>query len=177
MDAAQLVTFGNDIRNNTDQTVIDALASNNPGVIAEWYSQQASPDFWIFKQSVDTDTVRDSLVASETAADEDAATNPGLNSQQRWHFDLLMHNGHYNPAKRVSRDLLVKIFPSHMTGTRNKIISDATTRANRIEKLLAVTLDGPGGGNGSAPTSAAGATHFGGVSWIDVDQALQATQS
>ena len=175
MNQAQLVAFGNDIRTNTNQEVIDALAENNPGLIAEWYNQTASPDFWVFVQSVTTDTVRESLSPSETCADEDAPTDPGLNAEQRWHFDLLMHNGSYDPAKRVSRDMLVKIFPSHMSQTRSNVLSDATRLANRVEKVLAETLDGPGGGNGSAKTSSAGCTHFGNVSWVDVNAALDAT--
>lgn len=174
MTPEQLVTFGNHIRANEDQTVVDALAANNPGLVAEWYNQPTT-DFYVFAQSVDTDTVRESLVASETAEDEDHATEPGLNAIQRWHFDLLMKNGSYDPSRRVSRDMLVKIFPSYMSQTRSNVLADATRLALRVEQVLAITLDGPGGGDGSAPSSSAGCTHYGTVSWVEVNQALEGT--
>lgn len=44
MDQDQLVTFGNHIRNNTNQDVIDALAAGNNVAIAAWYNGDASPD-------------------------------------------------------------------------------------------------------------------------------------
>lgn len=171
MTSVQLITFGNHIRNNTNQTVIDALASGNHSIIAAWYNEQADPAFWIFVDHVTTDEVRASLDWNEVLHD----TN-GLTDLQRWGFETLMHNGSYEPAKLNDRNALIKIFPTSMSNTRTAVLADATKQATNIEEVFAEEASGPAGGDGSSQGNSAIATFIGTVSHIDVFNALTATE-
>ena len=53
----QLTTLKADIEGNANQTVIDALAAGANNAIASWYSGDASPDYWVYKDLVPIDEV------------------------------------------------------------------------------------------------------------------------
>lgn len=113
-------------------------------------NQVAAPGYYVFVTSVDVDTVRQSL-----DWDEVLHATTGLTAIQQFGFNTLFHNGTYDPSLESSRDALVKIFPVHMSNTRQAILADATKLATIAEKLLASNGTGPGGGNGSAAAQSA----------------------
>ena len=75
MTPSELQTFADHMAANTDQTVIDALADGSNNVLLGWYNQTAVPDYWIYRATVPTSDVRDSInmqnLADITAADLD----------------------------------------------------------------------------------------------------------
>lgn len=64
---AQLTTLKADIQGNTDPTVVQALADGNIGGVANWYNQDASPDYWIFRRDVEANEVRDVIDVQDMA--------------------------------------------------------------------------------------------------------------
>ena len=75
LTSGQLTTLKADILANTDPAVIQALADGNDGAVAEWYNLDAAPDYWIFRDLVPSDEVRDAIdaqnIADMTSADRD----------------------------------------------------------------------------------------------------------
>ena len=67
LTAAQLTTLKSDIEGNANQTVIDALAAGANNALADWYSGQASPDYWIFKDLVPIDEVSEAIDLDDIA--------------------------------------------------------------------------------------------------------------
>jgi hypothetical protein len=150
LTAAQLQVFATDIENNTNQTIIDALASGNNNAIRDWYNSEASPAFYIFVTSVTVDEVRHSLDWDEVL---DSST--GLTELQRWGFETLLHNGTYDPRDENNRNALVKIFPAGMSNTRSAVLADATKLASYAQQLFSSAATGPAGGDGSSASNAA----------------------
>lgn len=171
LDQSQLVTFGNHIRANTDQAVIDALAAGALNAIAAWYNQDAAPDFFVFRTSVSTDDARKAIDYSEVLSD----TTP-LGDVERWAFDNMLANGDFDPTVENNRDALVAIFNgSDYPNTRAALLAESVRLATEAEKIFAVTATGPAGGNGSNATNAAALVVDGDVTVSDVDLALEAT--
>jgi len=142
---AQVATLATDIENNTNQTVIDALAAGNNNAIRDWYNEQASPNFWVLKNSISVDELVESLDWTGEYADfkDDM---PAIR--------LLLDNGTYAPQPVGAREALNAVF----TGAGNSkaaILGMATRTATNAEKLFAVSTTGPGGGNGSAQAQSA----------------------
>lgn len=52
LTAAQLTALKTDILANTDPVVVQALADGANNAIANWYNQQASPDFYVWLTSL-----------------------------------------------------------------------------------------------------------------------------
>ena len=167
MTTEQLVTFAAHIEANEDADVVAALAAGNNNAIVDWYNQTASPSVWVFKHSVDVDEVRRSLDWDEVLDDTD-----GLTVRQQFGFNVLMHNGTYDPTELNNRNGLIKIFPSSMPNTRAAMLEDATRTATRAEAVFIETATGPGGGNGSAQAQSAIATFTGNVTRDDVRAAV-----
>lgn len=168
LSQAQLQTLATDLQNNTNQTVIDALAAGNNNALAEWYNQQASPDFFVFLNSVTVDEVRKSLDWSEVLDD----TN-GLTDLQQFGFNTLFSNGDYDPSNPNNRTALINIFPPGMTNTRQAVLADATKLASNAEKLFSTTATGPGGGDGSAANQSAVSSFLGTLSSNDINLARE----
>lgn len=182
----QIITFGNHIRANEDQTVVDALAVGDNNTIRDWYNQETSPAVWVFKSSVDTDSAFRSIDKDEyidipasggsTVGDlVEAIEAASLARRQEIALNLMLANGTYDPREESNRDALVKIFPSSMPNTRAAFLADATRKANYAEAIFIATATGPAGGNGSAQGQAAIANYEGSVSKDDVRNALAAT--
>lgn len=64
---AQLTTFKDDIEANTDPVVVQGLSDGNDGDIANWYNLEANPNYWIFRNLVSSDEVRDAIDAKNIA--------------------------------------------------------------------------------------------------------------
>ena len=142
---AQLITLGTYINAN----LMDPPLNDQELAIA--LNAQASPDFWVFKTSVATDTARESLDWDEVL---DETT--GLTELQRWGLDTLLHNGDFNPALEQTRDGLVAIFPgADFVNTRASILAASTRLATLGEKVLSSVGTGPAGGDGSDQTHCA----------------------
>lgn len=180
----QRITLGNHIRANA--AVADALAAGNLGDIRDWYNGQASPNFWVFKASVDTDSAFKSIDKAEyvnVPASEgttvaqliESIEAASLARRQEVALELMLHNGTYDPSIESNRDALVKIFPATMPNTRAALLVDATRLATEAEKLFAIAASGPAGGDGSAQNNSAIAVITGQLTTADVDLALELT--
>lgn len=165
MTPAQLVTFGNDIRGNTDPAVVAALAAGNNNQIRDWYNQDAAPDHWVFIEQMQVD---DAVEAMDWATDY-TAFQDDMNA-----FLLLFRNGSYGVAGEGARNALNSIL-SGANSTKNALLGIATRLATEAEKLFTVTATGPGGGDGSASNNSANTVFVGQVTRDDVRDALAAT--
>lgn len=67
LTAAQLTDLKTDIQANADPTVVQAISDGNHGAIAAWYNQDASPDYWIYRELVEADEIRDSIDVQDLA--------------------------------------------------------------------------------------------------------------
>ena len=183
LTSAQLQAFADDIDGNTDQTVIDALAAGSHNTIRNWYNQEASPAFYVFLTSVDTDTAFKSIDKSEyidvpasggTTVESlvEAIEAASLARRQEVALQLLLANGTYDPSVQANREALVEIFPNTMPNTRAAFLADAVRQANYIEKLFATEGSGPAGGDGSSANDAAIPGYEGNVTTADVDAAV-----
>lgn len=72
LTTAQLQALKTDIEANTEPTVINALAAGDAGAIANWYNLAASPDYYLFKETVSSDEIRDLIDAQNIADITDA---------------------------------------------------------------------------------------------------------
>lgn len=145
---AQLTALGNDIRNNTNQTVIDALAAGDIGTILDWYNQAASPDFWMFRTNVgEMEIKEDGIVWSE---------HVGLSIVELTVFERLTAGGGFDPSQENVRDGLAEIFKGGaQVSTRTNLLDLSSKLASNFEKLYAVDATGTtAGGDGSAQNAA-----------------------
>lgn len=165
LDQSQLVTFGNHIRANTDQTVIDALAAGNLNAIRDWYNQDASPNFWVLLDQLEVDSAIEAIDwdTDYAAIKDDMST-----------FLLLFRNGTYATRGPGARAALDNVF-SGASASKSAILGVATRLATYAESLFAVTATGPGGGDGSAQAQSANTVFLGDVTAQDVDLALEET--
>lgn len=171
LTTTQLQTLKADIAVQTaasSGTAIEGLDPLNPDdrfVIRDWYNDTASPDFHVFRTSVATDAARGALVWAEVFAN-----NAKLPAEERWGFDVLLHNGTYDPSLPNTRVGLQKIFEGGTYDqTRQNLIALTHRTATRAEKLFAVNGELPLGGDGSSTTSVANMTHEGDISTGDID--------
>ena len=161
---AQVQALADDIQASPDLSEMLGRGAINEIRLA--YNEQASPDFYVFKESVSTDEARDALVWSEILAQ-----GSKLGAEERWAFDILIWNGTFNPALENTRVGFQRIFASHPQ-TRDSLLGIARQLATRAEKRFAVDGTGPGGGNGTAPTAVAVRTFAGNLSLDDVTAAV-----
>lgn len=75
LDASQLAAYKADILANTDPVIVQALSDGANNVITNWYNEDVSPDYWIYRDMVPTENVRDAINANDlvniTTADSD----------------------------------------------------------------------------------------------------------
>jgi len=67
LNASQQVLFKVDILASTDPIIIQGLADGNHGVIAQRYNESVVPDYWIFRELVPSDEIRDAIDAQNIA--------------------------------------------------------------------------------------------------------------
>ena len=145
LDSTQCQTLSTDMQNNTNQTVIDALAAGDNVTLRDWYNGLASPDFWILKSEVPVDDI----VAAMEWGTEYATFKDDMEA-----ISFLLSNGTYAPQPPNAREALSAVFAG-ATVTRSNILVTATRKASNAEKLFAVATTGPGGGDGSAQGTSA----------------------
>jgi len=67
LNAAQQVLLKADILASTDPIIIQGLADGNHGAIAKRYNENIVPDYWIFRNLVPSNEIRDAIDAQDIA--------------------------------------------------------------------------------------------------------------
>jgi len=79
LNAAQKTLLRIDILASTDPIIIQALLDGNHGVIAKRYNENVVPDYWIFRNLVPSNEIRDAIdaqdIANITSADRGRAVD------------------------------------------------------------------------------------------------------
>jgi len=140
---AQLATFKADIEGNTNQTVIDALAAGANNAIADWYSGDASPDYWVYKNLVPIEEV------SEVVELDDVANmTTGDNDKLKTFYQI--RQGGVFAYKASDRDGFDDIFSAAAgNDTQQALIALWKRLSNELEKVFAT---GGAGTNGDPAT-------------------------
>ena len=155
---AQWATFKADILANTNQTVIDAVAAGDAGVIAGWYSEDASPDYWVYKDLVPIDEV-----SRVIELDDVANMTTGDNEKLKTFYAV--RQGGVFASKQSDRDGFDDIFSAAAGDDSQQALLALWKRlASNIEKLFAV-----GAGSSGTPSDAG---FLGQISYQDVARAL-----
>ena len=164
MNEAQLITLGNHIRAN--EAVNGDLG--NLGAICDWYNGEASPDFWVFHESIGVDDAVENGI--------DWATDYGDNLAEKDLTAMLMlfSNGTFAVEASGGRNALNQVF-SGASASKAGLLALATHKATELQKLFNVATDGPGGGDGSAQGQAAIAIVKGPLTTAEADLALEKT--
>ena len=162
---AQKTTLGNDIRANTNLTVIDALATGSNNALKGWYNGQAVPDFWVFKGSVSVDAI---------TAVMDWSANYAVFKDDMPAISFLLQNGSYDPRPVKAREALTAVFAG-AGATQNAILVESTRLSSEAEKLFSSATTGPGGGGGSTQGTSAVSAFEGELSLQDIRDALSLT--
>jgi len=143
---AQLATFKADIEGNTNQTVIDALASGANNVIAAWYSGDASPDYWVYKDLVPIDEV-----SAVIELDDVANMTTGDNEKLKTFYAI--RQGGVFASKESDRAGFDDIFSAAAGDDSQQALVALWKRlANELEKVFAV---GSGAGTNGDPDTMA----------------------
>lgn len=173
MSPEQLITLGNHIRANTDQRVIDAIGSNDWGVIASIYCEPTDLTAW--KRSVTVDEIDNATDWAEYMAVPSNVpdTIAGLKSvmlqntayaRQNAALARILTNHDVDTSSQKIRDALSVIFEGD-ANTRDAILAIAKELMNRVESVFA-----------SGPIQGAYVRSFyGSVTWSDCKSAYEAT--
>lgn len=168
----QYVTLGNDIRANSDPVVVQAIQDGNHGVIANWYNQNAAPDFYVWRTSLSNMEMKDAIVWSEFIA--------ATSQADRDTFGIMREDGSVNPSQINIRTGFSEIFSGpQIVNTRTALLTASKRLASYAEKLLADVNAGNStnpllNGNGSVAAPAT-MTFEGALTALDVSEALNAT--
>jgi len=159
----QLQVLADDFAANTNPEVVAAVASQNANVLRDWYNQDASPECWVFKDTLDVEEVKGEMdwTADYAAFKDDFPA-----------ISFLLEGGSYDPRPAKSREALNAVFAGATT-TKSALLLLAIRRASYVEKLFVGETTGPGGGDGTAEANAAIAAVSGAVSRDEVKEALQ----
>lgn len=162
LNSTQCQTLADDMAANTNQAVIDALASGNNSALQEWYNGVAAPSFWVIISEVPVDDI---VAAIEWDTDYVAFKDdvPAL--------AFLLSNGTYGPQPPGAREALNQVF-SGANATKNAVLAVATRLASYAEAIFAETTTGPGGGDGSSQATSAIPIVEGNLSLSDIQCAV-----
>lgn len=141
---AQKATLKTDILANTDPVVVQARIDGANGVIASWYSGDASPDYWVWQSIRSLDQVGLSLDGV------DIGNITSANAERVGVFFTAVPGG-VVPSRADHRAFFDDVF-SGAVGATTRANLDALWRrlANRLEKLFAT---GPGTGTNADPAT------------------------
>ncbi len=158
LDSAQLTTFKSDLDANTDTVIVQALIDGTNNVIAAWYNDNVSPDFFVWRTEITTAEVKSVVDWSEYI---------GRSDGERGAFILLIEDGIVDASRVNVRSGFTDIFSGPQGAvTRTALIALAKRLANRIEAVLISS------GSGSVPDP--GTMGFeGGITRLDVAAALK----
>ena len=165
MTAAQLTTFKADIQANANQTVIDALAVGDAGVIASWYNLDVSPDYWILRDDVPSQEIANAInlqnMADITTADSGRAVQ---------FFQIrAVNGGGFHGSNASDRTAWDDVFSSAAGDESQQAIAALWQRtATNVERVFAAGAGGAGTSDGSSSANADITTFQGSVSSADV---------
>ena len=146
---------------NTDPFVVTALAEGGHAGIAEWYSGIASPSFTVWRSTVGSNEIINSITFS--GAGGFIARTAG----ERETFLMLLARGSIEPWRANIRQAFSDIFSGAGTGapeTRTALLAVSKRLANNIEKLFAT-----GTGSDASPATL---TYEGPIYYSDISEAL-----
>lgn len=153
-----------DVENNATlyegKTLAQWWAERNPGKIAEYYSQEASPAFYLWRSSLPVSEVLENLIAD----DWQAMDNLTVGQDRIW--VNLKEVGSIKPSSAAHRAALTECWKgtAAKVAVKDRILDMGKRTANNIEKLLAT-------GTGSQADPAV--PSFEGVcSWPDINEAM-----
>lgn len=141
---AQKATLKTDILANTAPVVVQARIDGANGVIAGWYSDNATPDFWVWQSTRSLEEVGRSLDGSDLG-------NITPANAERVGIFFTTQPGGVVPARADHRAFFDDVF-SGANGATTRVNLDALWRrlANRLEELFAT---GPGAGTNADPAT------------------------
>ena len=158
---AQKATLKAAILAETDSTLVEERDAGGMGEVAEWYSGVASPTFTVWKSTVTSREVMNSVTFSgaggfiqRTQGERDA-------------FMMLIANGGIEPWRSNIRQAFSDIFSGSGTGapeTRAALLALSKRPALRIEKVFAT-----GTGSDASPATL---VWEGGIDGTDISAAL-----
>lgn len=142
--------------NVTIQSLFQAasLSTGDAIVIADWYSQAASPNYWLWKSSI-----FESEITRATSPDATTWSWPAYIARTQGERDawarLFMGGGSgMNPALGNVRTGLADIFSGGPgAGQRTHLLAVCRRLANNVEKVFAVAATGPGNDGGTRGTT------------------------
>ncbi len=133
---AQNTALKTDIEANTDPVVINALAGGADSAIANWYNNNAVPDYWVWRTNMPVSEIRETVDWSEVV---NRTTNDLIS------FQVLTSADDVDPSKASVRQAFQSIFSG---GTAVNSRTALETAARRLstegEKVFVV-----GSGDGS----------------------------
>lgn len=158
----QLTALKADILANTNPVVVQALSDGNAGNIAAWYNLASVPDYWIFRDFVPSDEIRDAIdaqdIADITTADRGRALDLLTIRQDRG----------FSGENVRDRSAWDDIFSAQAGDNSQQAIMLLWTRiATNAEKVFALST-----GTGSSRATADTVSFRGSVSQIDISAAL-----
>jgi hypothetical protein len=132
MTDEELATFGAAIDAETDPELVGYRVAGASNAIANWYNQQQSPDYWIYRNLINIEEVQAAIelddVVNMTTADVEK-----LNSIMN-----LRANAGFNGSKQSTRDAFDDVFSAAAGDDSQQAIAALWTRvANRIEVVFA----------------------------------------
>jgi len=128
---------------NTDPIVVTALAGGSHSVIANWYNNQAVPDYFCWRSSMTIKEIRELVDWSEVV--ENLTTNNLLA------FQILLADDFVRPSKASIRQAFSSIFSGAGGLNSRTALNDAAKRlVTEGEKIFTI---GPGDGTAPNPDS------------------------
>lgn len=127
MTPAQLAALKADIQGNPTLTAL--WAAGERGQVAAYYSQPASPDFYVWRTSMTAAEMHGAYVWTEM----DNFTN----AAKQFQFNLMISQGSVNPSSANVRQGFLDIFAgAQFANTRAALVALAKRKANNTEKLF-----------------------------------------
>lgn len=158
----QLQTLKTDIQANVDATVVQALADGNIGAVKDWYNQTASPDYYIYRDKVESEEIRDAINANNIVN----ITTADLERTQAL-LEIRAERG-FSGADVDDRAAWDDVFSATAGDQSQQAIAALWSRlATNAEKVFALST-----GNGAAAATADTTEWQGTLSLTDVSNAL-----
>ena len=165
MTTAQLATFKAAIDAETDGELVGYRVSGADNSIAEWYSANASPDYWILRDDVPSEEVANAInlqnMADITTADSGRAVQ---------FFQIrAVNGGGFHGSNASDRTAWDDVFSSAAGDESQQAIAALWQRtATNVERVFAAGAGGAGTSDGSSSANADITTFQGSVSSADV---------
>jgi len=167
MTPAQLAAIKSDVQNNATvydgNTLAQWWAAGNPSKIAAYYKQMSSPDFWVYRTSIQPDEYRKAIVWTEV--DQMQAGKARI-----WEWITARMTLPIDVSDPAVRQGLNDAFGNSTTKTQ--MLAIASRNANLIEKLLADVSGGSGASQTPGASGPATMTFEGAIEWSVINEAM-----